>query len=231
MASRQMGTHRVWLRVVLALTCLVMLGGRALAGNTGKFGEKWADKLVKFSEDGDKWLEKSSTGTFTFSKTFFIDNPIDPADLGPETVVFISIGGWEFSSTLGDSDKGFLPGQTVAKFTLTHEVWKWNDKKQEETVKIVKHGTVSIKFTKKGAVVSISAKTGWDRKKDADQEVSPLASSYEATNGPVDDQMTVSIEIVNEPEEDTLATVGYWYTDHVFNITGKATVKTVVKSE
>jgi hypothetical protein len=216
--------------VAWGVLSLLVLVGRADAGNTGKFGEKRAQKLYAFSEDGDKWYEIGSAGSFTFSKTFFIFDPVDPMALGPNSTVEITLGDWYFYAPLNDADKGYVTGQTSVKFTLIHQYWVWNPKTDQGTLKSVKAGTVSLKFTSKGTVVSISCKTGYDPKKDLELEDSPIAANYIEVNGSIDTTMYVAIQIDPAGAVDAPAFAG-WATSHLFDIIGEGSVKNVTKGE
>jgi len=169
------------LSLARALMVLSIFLGLPVLADTATFSEKYADKLFteRYKEGPDTWTEYWTypTGSFSFSGNFFIAESPAAVDFNEDSAVAIQIGSWFYEGTLGDDDK-YVAGKSSASFALVTEGWDKNDNE-----KLVKVGKVSIKFTKKGIKITVSAKTGGDPKYDAELAESPIASEFQGEIG------------------------------------------------
>jgi hypothetical protein len=148
---------------LLVLTVLAPLCSTSLA-QRATFSESYADKLISYTEDGDKFFEQITTGRFTTSGRATFAEELDLSTLDESTPVVMTIGNWEIKGTFADDPK-FAPGKKSATF------------------KLESGATIRVAFTKKSVTWSVSAKTGNNATEAF--EASPKAAEYAESGEPL----------------------------------------------
>lgn len=143
-------------KLLLILTAAAPLSSSILA-QSASFSETYADKLVSYTEDGDRYYETVTTGRFTTRGKATFAEPLDLAGLDETTPLFIQIGDWRIDGFLGDDPK-FTAGKKSATF------------------RSATGAVIRVAFTAKSATWSVSARTGSDAR--GTYEDSPKAYAY-----------------------------------------------------
>jgi hypothetical protein len=182
----------------LLIGALGLVAPRADSADSFKCKETQTDKLVGSCNDG---FDVFTTGTFGITAKVFSDTNLTANAFDPETTVNISVGDWSFSGILGDDPK-YVAGAKRTTFLLTHE--KCPD---EGDCKTKTHGKVSLKFTAKGLLVNISAKTGYTATEDFESS-GINANVHASDNTNFTDIISASISIGDLSTSTGVAVIG-----------------------
>jgi hypothetical protein len=137
------------------------------------FSDDYADRLVRFTEEGESFYEVISGGKFTARGKMEILAADSSITLDRDTPVSVSIGSWNFDGVLGDDPK-FVPGKS-------------------KSVNIpLLGGSLKLAISRGMLTWSLTAKTGFSNAGD-EFEVSPVAEALYAEESfpitPADDQV------------------------------------------
>jgi len=144
-------------KIILLSTAIIgTLSAEALA-QSASFSETYADRLVSYSEGGEKTYETVTTGRFTTRGRALFGEELDLTSLDESTPVSVTAGNWKYEGTLGDDPK-FTAG------------------KKSASVKLSSGATLRIAFTKKSATWTVSGRTGSNGSDTF--ESSPKAADY-----------------------------------------------------
>jgi len=142
-------------------SALIFVAFAALNSTTwaqsASFSETYADRLVSYTEEGERYYETFTTGRFTTRGKAIFAEPLDVAGLDENTPLYTQIGEWRIDGVLGDDPK-FTAGKKSATF------------------KSASGATIRVAFTGKSATWSVSARTGADAR--GTYEDSPKAYAY-----------------------------------------------------
>lgn len=156
------------LRLVL-LAALFALPARASVS----FSDSYADRLARYSEEGEVFYDIISGGKFTARGKVMLAAEDSAITLDRDTPVSVSIGSWLFQGVLGDDPK-FIPGRS-------------------KSVKIpLLGGFLKLAISRGIFTWSVTAKTGFNAAGD-DFETSPAAEALYAEESfpitPADDRV------------------------------------------
>jgi hypothetical protein len=133
--------------LVLTLSFLSMTTYSFAASISPKFtyGESWAEKVVRYSDEGESWYEEIESGKFTIKVTLPTAG-INVDQIDADTEFFVEIGDFAYSFQANEDPKYLeKPGRTSAK--VVNKEWNEHDKEVTSLTATAKWSATKLSLT------------------------------------------------------------------------------------